>query len=72
MNLSAEKQATHQIRQAIRMGTTHIRTHVDVDTEIGLKNLEGIMAAREKFKDLMTIQIVAFPQSGMLIPAGDG
>ena len=70
LNLSAEKQATNQIRQAIRMGTTHIRTHVDVDTEIGLKNLEGIMAAREKFKDLMTIQIVAFPQSGMLIRPG--
>ena len=70
LNLSAEKQATNQIRQAIRMGTTHIRTHVDVDTEIGLKNLEGIMAAREKFKDLMNIQIVAFPQSGMLIRPG--
>ena len=70
MNLSAEKQATNQIRQAIRMGTTHIRTHVDVDTEIGLKNLEGILAAREKFKDFMTFQIVAFPQSGLLIRPG--
>jgi cytosine/adenosine deaminase-related metal-dependent hydrolase len=70
LNLSAEKQASNQIRQAIRMGTTHIRTHVDVDTEIGLKNLEGVMAARERFKDFMTIQIVAFPQSGMLIRPG--
>ena len=70
LNLSAEKQATNQIRQAIRMGTTHIRTHVDVDTEIGLKNLEGIIAAREKFKDLITLQIVAFPQSGLLIRPG--
>jgi cytosine/adenosine deaminase-related metal-dependent hydrolase len=70
MNLSAEKQATNQIRQAIRMGTTHIRTHVDVDTEIGLKNLEGILVAREKFKDFMTFQIVAFPQSGLLIRPG--
>jgi cytosine/creatinine deaminase len=70
MDLSAEHQATNQIRQSLRMGTTHIRTHVDVDTEIGLKNLEGILAAREKFKDHMTIQIVAFPQSGMLIRSG--
>ena len=70
MNLSAEKQATHQIRQAIRMGTTHIRTHVDVDTEIGLKNLEGILTARETFRDVMTVQIVAFPQSGLLVRPG--
>jgi cytosine/creatinine deaminase len=70
LNLSAEKQASNQIRQAIRMGTTHIRTHVDVDTEIGLKNIEGVMSAREAFKDSMTIQIVAFPQSGMLTRPG--
>jgi cytosine deaminase len=70
MKLSSEKQAVHQIRQSIRMGTTHIRTHVDVDTEIGLKNLEGVLTAREKFRDYMTIQIVAFPQSGMLVRPG--
>jgi cytosine/creatinine deaminase len=70
IKLSTENQANHLIRQSIRMGTTHIRTHVDVDTEIGLKNLEGVLAARESFKDYMTIQTVAFPQSGMLVRPG--
>jgi cytosine/adenosine deaminase-related metal-dependent hydrolase len=70
MNLSPEIQSENQVRQAIRMGTTHIRTHVDVDTEIGLKSLEGVLATRERFKDQITIQTVAFPQSGMLIRPG--
>jgi cytosine deaminase len=70
MNLSPEIQSENQVRQAIRMGTTHIRTHVDVDTEIGLKHLEGVLATRERFKDQITIQTVAFPQSGMLIRPG--
>ena len=70
MNLSPEISSENQVRQAIRMGTTHIRTHVDVDTEIGLKHLEGVQATRERFKDQITIQTVAFPQSGMLIRSG--
>jgi len=70
MNLSPEISSENQVRQAIRMGTTHIRTHVDVDTEIGLRHLEGVQATRERFKNQITIQTVAFPQSGMLIRPG--
>jgi cytosine/adenosine deaminase-related metal-dependent hydrolase len=70
MNLSPETQSENQVRQAIRMGTTHIRTHVDVDTEIGLRHIEGVLATRESFKEHIAIQIVAFPQSGMLVRPG--
>ena len=69
-DLSPESQSANQVRQAICMGSTHIRTHVDVDTEIGLKHIEGVLKTREKFKDVMTIQMVAFPQSGMLLRPG--
>jgi len=70
MKLSPETQSENQVRQAIRMGTTHIRTHVDVDTEIGLGHIEGVLATKERFKDYVSIQTVAFPQSGMLIRPG--
>jgi cytosine/adenosine deaminase-related metal-dependent hydrolase len=70
LDISPEDQAIKLMRQAIGKGTTHIRCHVDIDTEIGLANLEGVMAARERMKDHMTMQLVAFPQSGMLVSPG--
>lgn len=70
MNLSAKTQSARQVRAAIATGTTHIRTHVDVDTEAGLTHLEGVLETRAAFKDVMTMQVVAFPQSGMLIRPG--
>jgi cytosine deaminase len=70
LNLSPQVQASHEIRRSIACGTTHIRTHVDVDTEAGLQHFEGVLAAKEAFKDELTMQTVAFPQSGMLIRPG--
>jgi len=70
INLSAKTQSARQVRAAVITGTTHIRTHVDVDTEAGLKHLEGVLETRETFKGVMTMQLVAFPQSGMLIRPG--
>ena len=67
---SPEDQAIKLMRQAISKGTTHMRSHVDIDTEIGLANLEGVMAARDRMQDHMTLQLVAFPQSGMLVRPG--
>jgi len=66
MQLSVEEQAAKLIRLAISKGTTHIRTHVDIDPEIGLSNLEALLSVRETFKDAVSIQLVAFPQSGVL------
>ena len=56
--------------QTLKYGVLHIRSHVDVDTEIGIANIEGVIATREALRDLVDIQIVAFPQSGMLVRAG--
>ncbi len=50
----------------LALGTTRLRTHVDVDTQAGLRHLEGTMQTRETLRDVQQIQIVAFPQSGLL------
>ena len=68
--LSTERQAIGLARQEIAMGSTHIRSHADVAPEIGVGNVEALLAARETLKNDVTIQIVAFPQSGMLIAPG--
>ncbi len=47
-------------------GTAHLRTHVDVDLESRLAKLDGVLAAREHYRDRVTVQIVTFPQSGVM------
>jgi len=58
------------IELAVQSGVKHLRTHVDVDTIGGLTPLEGVVAARDRYRDLLDIEIVAFPQEGILKNAG--
>jgi cytosine deaminase len=53
------------VKQVMASGTLHMRSHVDIDNQLGLKNLHAVLAVREKFRGLVTIEIVAFPQSGI-------
>jgi cytosine deaminase len=58
------------VRQVVASGTLHMRTHVDIDNQLGLRNLHEVLKIREHFRDLVTIEIVAFPQSGILRSPG--
>lgn len=51
----------------LAQGTTRIRSFADVDTEIGIRHVEALIALRERMAGLMDIQVVAFPQSGLLV-----
>ena len=64
--LSTEARALNLIRQCSAKGSAHLRSHVDIDLEAGLGKLEGVLAARERSRDRATVQIVAFPQSGVM------
>ena len=68
--IDASSQSARQARLAASHGATHIRTHVDVDTEIGVRGIEGLLATRADLADIIGIDIVAFPQSGLLIRPG--
>jgi cytosine/creatinine deaminase len=50
----------------LRRGTTRIRTHVDIDTDAGLRHLDGVASTRAMLADVLDMQIVAFPQSGVM------
>ena len=63
MQLSVEDQSGKLIQLAISKGASHIRSHVDIDPDLGLSHMEGVMAARERFKDAVSIQLVAFPHT---------
>jgi cytosine deaminase len=66
----AAAQSLRLARAFLAQGTTRLRTHVDVDTDAGLKHLHGVLAAREALDGQMEIQVVAFPQSGLLARPG--
>jgi cytosine/adenosine deaminase-related metal-dependent hydrolase len=54
----------------VAAGTSHIRSHVDVDTTAGLDSLHGVLEARAAFADRISVELVAFPQSGLLVRPG--
>jgi len=43
--LSTEERAGNLIRECVARGTTHRRTHGDIDLESSLAKLEGVLAA---------------------------
>ncbi len=62
--------ARNQLELCIANGATHMRSHVMVDGSVGLKSLETVAAVREAYRHLIDIQLVAFPQSGILTCPG--
>ncbi|TRL40277.1 amidohydrolase family protein [Rhizobium straminoryzae] len=62
--------ARNQLDLCIANGSLQMRSHVMVDGSVGLASLETILAVREEYRDLIDIQLVAFPQSGILKSAG--
>ena len=63
---TGKQRALAMIEKIISNGTNHIRTHVNIDPYIGLKNLEGVLAALDDYKDILTAEVIAFPQHGLL------
>src|SRR6202045_3321128 len=49
--LSTKERAGNLIRECVACGTSHMRTHVDIDLESGLAKLEGVLAAREHYRE---------------------
>jgi len=65
-----EARASALIRQLIANGTTRARSHVDIDSDVKLDHMEAVLRVREKYRDWIDIQIVAFPQSGVVAKKG--
>jgi cytosine/creatinine deaminase len=50
---------------AVTKGTTHLRTHIDIDSESGFAALEAMLDVREKFRSMLDVQVVALGQAGL-------
>lgn len=64
------ERARKQLELCVGNGSLHMRSHVMVDGSVGLKSLETILEIREAYRDIIDIQLVAFPQSGILKSPG--
>src|SRR6266436_1685060 len=62
--------ASRVLERALSNGISRLRTHVDVDPIGGTRPAEGLIRARDRFRELMDIQIVAFPQEGIVKSPG--
>jgi cytosine deaminase len=62
----ARERAGKLIDLLVGAGTTRIRSHCNIDPVIGLGNLEATLQAAEDYKGKAEIEIVAFPQHGLL------
>lgn len=68
--LPIEERGGRLIEQIAAFGTGSLRSHVDIDTEVGLAGLHALLRLKERYWDLVDIQIVAFPQSGVITDRG--
>lgn len=58
------------LRLAVKFGNTHIRAFADTDTKAKLEGVKALIKAREEFKDSVEVQVVAFPQDGVIRDPG--
>lgn len=69
-----EKWIIENVRKACRLaqkyGNTHIRAFADTDTKAKLEGVKALIKAREEFRDIVDLQVVAFPQDGVVRDPG--
>ena len=62
--------ASRALTSSVIAGTTAVRAFADVDTTGGLLAVKSMLRVKERFKDVLDIQVVAFPQEGLLRDEG--
>ena len=54
------------LAEFVRHGTTTIRTHVDVDPDVDVRAIDAVREAAASYDGALTVEIIAFPQDGVL------
>ncbi|TDV41251.1 cytosine deaminase [Pseudomonas helmanticensis] len=58
------------LENCIARGSLTMRCHVDIDPEFGLRHVEAMQQLRERYQDLIDLQLVVFPQTGLISRPG--
>jgi len=65
-----EARSRRLVRLLVGHGTTHVRAHAEFDPVQGFTGLETVLDLKREFRDVIDIQVVAFPQEGILKAPG--
>lgn len=58
------------VELAVQYGTTHVRAFADVGPVEGLIPVQAMLSLRERYRDIVTLEVTAFPQAGMAMHDG--
>jgi cytosine/adenosine deaminase-related metal-dependent hydrolase len=58
------------LERMVACGTTYVRSHTDIDPEVGLRGVEAVREAAARLDGRVTVEQVAFPQHGLLTNPG--
>ena len=58
------------LEKAITQGTTHMRTHVEVDPRVGLRSFDAIRRLKHDYRWAIDVEICVFPQEGLINDPG--
>lgn len=61
---------TGLLTNMVASGTTHARSHVDIDPGIGIGAVHAVREAVERLDGRIDVELVAFPQTGILASPG--
>jgi len=61
-----ESRVSRALDLAVAQGIGRIRTNCDVDFATRLVSMEGVLRARERFRGLIDVEVIAFPQEGIV------
>jgi cytosine deaminase len=64
------KNVRRAVAYAAIYGCTHMRVFADVDSKAKLEGVKALLRAREEFKDIVELQVVAFAQDGLMREPG--
>jgi cytosine/creatinine deaminase len=64
------KRASEALKSSVLAGTTAVRAFADVDSVGGLLAVKSLLEVKEKFSGALDIQVVAFPQEGIIRDGG--
>jgi cytosine deaminase len=67
---SIAERTTETLGRMVARGTTSVRSYAQVDVDAGLERLHGVLAAKEAHRDRATVEVIAFPQAGLLREEG--
>jgi cytosine deaminase len=58
------------LERMVAAGTSHVRSHTDIDPEVGLAGVEAVRTAAQRLEGRIGVEQVAFPQHGLLVNPG--